>query len=119
MATTPITLSLTVPELPDNDIWFLNAAAWNNYWLNGVFSANIPIADTVTYGLVMTGNNLVYTDPANTPTKRVTLNLDGIDYAVLQAESFDELRIRFEALVVSYQNLRNGLKAANLINNAQ
>lgn len=30
----PITasISIVVPALPDNDIWFANSAAWSNYW---------------------------------------------------------------------------------------
>lgn len=116
---------ITVPALTDNAIWFANAAAWAAYWLQVGFTANIPVADVGDYGLVKKAVTALYTDPASTPTQRVTLQIDndgdGVveEYSFVLASSYDELRLQFDALNVAFKDMRTALKAAGIQTQAQ
>lgn len=120
-----VPLSLNVPALPDNDIWFANAAAWSAYWAQaGLFTANIPAATINDYGVVKQGNTLAYSTTPLADTQTVSLQLDPLGNGVFEtvymprAESFALLKERVEEMETNYKNLKAALEAAGIINNA-
>lgn len=118
-------VGIVVPQLTDNSTWFVNVAAWNAYWLATTFSANIPVADSGTYGLIKKAATAVYTDPGTIPTNRVTLQIDtdgdGVteNYEFVTAACFDSLKAQFDALNAAVKDMRTQLKATSVITNAQ
>lgn len=122
-STIPVTFSANVPALPDNNIWFANSAAWSNYWLDGVFSANLPVADTSDYGLVKQANTTAYAAVALTDTAYYTLQLDLLGTGVLTNVSVpslattDNLVAVVKTLATNYQLLITALLNAGIINN--
>jgi hypothetical protein len=121
MAYTPITASLTVPPLTDNTVWFANAAAWNAYWQNGAFQANIPIAGQGVYGVVQQATTQVFVLPNNIVSAYTILQVDltgnGILTAVPVAQQpvVDALVANLNALIADYGVLKLALKNAGLI----
>lgn len=107
----PITavVEIIVPDLPDADIWFANAAAWSNYWRNlGAEITINPVATTV-YVPVNFDNTL---PPAD-------FVVDDVHNVVPTIEQFNSLQQQVAALAASYQDLRQQLKDAGFITNAQ
>lgn len=107
----PITaiVTLNVPDLPDADVWFANAAAWKNYWRQQIANVTIEPAATTLYVPSAYDTSLV---PFYT-------NIDGVDYVLVTTAMFDSLMNRLDTLENSYQALRTQLKDAGLITNAQ
>lgn len=103
------TVSINVPALPENDIWFANAQAWNNYWRNITADVDVGAASTSLYAPVAYDTSLQY----------VQLTIDGIPVGFATNDMFTSLLAKLEALDASYQQLRTDLKAAGFIDNAQ
>lgn len=105
----PITasISINVPALPDNDVWFANAAAWSNYWtdISGDVTLD-PIAVTV------------YTETAySAPGGVYVLEVDGVEHSLATEEMFNSLKACYDTLNASYKALRLALYNAGLIDN--
>jgi len=101
------TISLSVPALPQNDVWFANSQAWTNYWAN--------IDGTVTITPAATS---VYTEVPFIATlyNAVQLNVDGTLYPPLVGvDMFNGLVNRVEALNTAFIKLRTDLYAGGLI----
>lgn len=118
--TTISVLSLNVPQLPDNDIAFLNADAWNNYWLQGEFTANINIATSGDYGLVKQASTTVYVDPGVIVDAAFTFNDTlGAPHLVVDQATYDSLKAQVAALVLAVKQMRTAMVTAGLITNGQ
>lgn len=116
----PITVSFNVSPLPDNAIWFENAAAWTSYWAGQNFSANIPQASTSSFGVVMTASTVSFTPVGLAAPNQVTFSLPNPDgsvsnYSLPSAASFDALYNAYLALVADYTATKTALKTAGLI----
>lgn len=107
----PITANvvLAVPPLPDNDFWFINADAWENYWNQIPASIEIDPADTTLYA----------PQAYNDALQPVAINIAGQDYIVVTQDMFTSLKTRLDTLNTNYETLRTELKNAGLITNAQ
>lgn len=103
------TIALNVPALPDNDIWFLNSAAWSNYWQNIDVEATLTPITNDPYVPVAYDTGLQYT----------VLNVDGVDYLLPTLAMFTSLLNAFNALDLSYKTLRDELKTAGLLTESQ
>lgn len=104
------TVSLNVPDLPENDIWFANAQAWNNYWRN--ITATIEI-DT------LASTNLYVPFAFNENIQDVEIYVDGVPFYFITKEKFDSLKNKVANLDTNYQQLRSALQDAGIIDNAQ
>jgi hypothetical protein len=102
-----ITVSLNVPDLPDSDFWFLNSAAWSNYWTGIIGSATINPIVTNTYVPVPFDNTQPVYD----------LQVDGVDKNMPSLALFNSLVQEVAALDASYQDLKAKLVAGGLITN--
>jgi len=103
------TIVLTVPDLPDADVWFANNAAWSNYWKD--VSAEVefdPIPTTIFLPPIVDETQPIY-----------DMVIDGVDYNVPSNALFQSLLTAFKTLLTSYENLRSELKDAGLITDAQ
>lgn len=107
---TTATVSISVPALPENDIWFANAQAWNNYWKN--LSATIEIQALATTTLYVPGT-------FNSSLPVYNLVIDGVECVVVSKAMFDSLRDMVINLESSYQLLRTELREAGIITDAQ
>lgn len=99
------TVSLNVTPLVDNEIAFVNAAAWNNYF--NALSGEVEIDAITTTG---------YTDSPydNTLTPHeLTVGADLYRFPTL--DQFNSLKAQVATLDDSYQTLRAKLYAAGLI----
>lgn len=103
-------LNLVVPALSDTEVWFLNAAAWSNYWQN--------IDMTATFDGVTTS---IYTSVPYVPAGHVapTLNIDGQDFVLCSKTMFDDLLTQVQTLDTAFQQMRSELKAGGMITEAQ
>ena len=103
------TVSITVAPLPENDIWFANAAAWTNYWSDMTADITIDAIATVTY----------VPDPYNATLAPHDVMIDSQQCIFPTWDQFVSLKEELQALNASYQLLRNELRNAGLITNAQ
>lgn len=103
------TITFHVTPLTDNQVWFANADAWNNYWENITATFEIDGADTTLY----------VESPYDTDLVPVVFNYGGIDYVITQAAQFDSLLAEVNTLNNNYKLMRNELKLAGLITNSQ
>lgn len=103
------TLQLQVPALPDNDYWFINAAAWSNYWQNIQMTAEFQPAANTKY----------IPSPFDPTTPVELLNIDGVEHYLPSLARFISLQTQLAALDNSFQDLRTSLKTAGYITNAQ
>ena len=103
----PVTINIVVPDLPDSDIAFANAAAWNNYWADVTGEAEIEPADTSASQYVPApfDNNLNYEN----------FNVDGVDHVVCSKVQLDSLKAQVAALDANYQALKHALVTAGII----
>lgn len=105
-----LTFSINVEPLPDNDVWFVNAAAWSNYWAGMTASADINAIDTSLYVPVAFDTNLNY----------FALNIDGLNTHYLATQAIVESLInRVDVLNAAFETMRTELRNAGLITNAQ
>lgn len=105
-----VSISLDVPPLPDDDVWFANAAAWTEYWRDIDLEATFNAIVNTLYA----EQNYDYTLPAP-----VIRGDDGADYALVTVAMLSSLINRVDTLNTSYKTLRNELKAAGLLTNSQ
>jgi|SRR5215813_10516359 len=98
-------LRLVVPALPDDDVWFLNAAAWSNYWQNINMAATFDAYPNQKYVPSAFDNTLSYE----------MIIIDDVHIAVPSQAQFDSLKAQVAALDDSYQRLRTDLKDAGFI----
>lgn len=118
--TTIQVLSLNVPPLADNAPAFLNAAAWNSYWLQGSFTANIAIADSGNYGLVKQASTIVYVDPGVMVDAAFTFNDTlGAPHQVVDQATYDSLKAQVAALILIVKQMRTAMVTAGIITNGQ
>lgn len=121
MPTTTIIASLDVSPLPDNAVWFANAAAWNSYWSTQSFSANIPIASAGTYGVVQSGVTVAYAVPAAIVAGYTIAQMDIAGNGILvqvpipQQAVIDSLIAQLNALIADYAATKLALKNAGII----
>ena len=99
------TISISVPPLSDNAPWFVNAAAWSNYW-SGI-SGDIELTPiTVT----------TYTDvPYNAALQPASITIDTTNFVLATQAQFTSLLAAYTALRNNYIALRGELYAAGLI----
>jgi hypothetical protein len=102
-------INLVVPDLPDADVWFANAAAWKNYWRNIGAEVEFDAAATTIYVPVAYNNALV-------PFFTV---VDGFNYVLVTTAMFESLMNRVNAMEASFQDLRTQMRDAGFITNAQ
>lgn len=105
-----VTISFDVPPLPDDDIWFANAAAWSEYWGSIDVVAEFDALVNALY--VPTDFDLTLLSP-------VIMGDDNVQYALCTKEQLLSLLIKVNTLDASYQTLRNELKVAGLLENSQ
>lgn len=115
MPTSGITITVTginVPPLSDNSVAFLNAEAWNNYWLNSNFTITVPLAQAETEPY----NPSVF-QPVEFITEQLDLNGSGnlVPYNIPLFDSYNFLVAAVIGLQANYVNLKNALIAANII----
>ena len=108
------TVNLNIAELPENDVWFANAAAWNNYWDN--VEAEVDFDPIVTTLYVPVAYNTGYHPIAN-----AIQNPDGSTTVQIfpTMDMFTSLRAQITALDSAVQTMRTELKNAGLITEAQ
>lgn len=124
MSQATITGTLSVPPLTDNQVAFINAAAWNAYWNLSDFSFNIDIATGTNYGVVKSAMTTTYAAPAIPTNQTITLNFDInsdgnlTPVTLVLGSTLDALLVSFTTLQNSYNDLRNQMAAAGLITTA-
>ena len=107
MSALTATISFNVTPLPDDDVWFLNAAAWSNYWGSIQGTVTINPAVTISYAPQTFDNTL----PAH------NLIIDGIERIMPSLAMFSSLVNQVAALDGNFQDLKNALANAGLITN--
>lgn len=103
------TLTLNVPELPENDIWFANANAWYNYFRSVSAEASVDATTVQLYSPV------AYNDAL----EGSAFYIDDTLYNVPTTEQFNSLKAQLAALDSSYKQLRTELRDAGYIDKAQ
>ena len=102
-------INITVAPLPEDDVWFANSQAWTNYWrdVNGTVSLD-PATTTV------------YTSYAyNSALPVCDILVDDIPYKLVTKDMFDSLMARVDHLNTTFELMRNQLKLAGFITEAQ
>jgi len=102
-------ISVNVPELPDNEIWFANAASWNNYWQDITADVEFEPAATTIYA----------PSPYNNALTSYVLNVDGVDYVLATKAQLDSLVAQVATLDAAFQLIRTEMRNAGYISNAQ
>lgn len=105
-----VNISLDVPDLPDDDVWFANAAAWTEYWRD--------ISVEATFDAV--ANSLYAETNYDTSLMGVTITDDtGAQHSLATVAIITSLLARLDTLNTSYKTLRDELKVAGLLENSQ
>lgn len=103
-------INVNVTPLPDNDIWFLNAAAWNTYWSNVTADVDIDALATTLYVPV----------PYNTAIQPYAMaNDQDVVTKLTTLDQFNSLKAQLQALDNAFQTMRTELRNGGLITNAQ
>lgn len=110
-----VNVTFDLPELPDNDVWWANSAAWQAYWNESSLVVSIDPATTTDYGVIKVANTLPYTSLATTNNDASVLVVDGVNYMVPTLESYQQLKAAFNALNLNYQNLKSALITAGTV----
>ena len=106
-----VTAVINVAPLPENDIWFANAQAWNNYWKNVTATFEVQPETTTKYA---GGSESVYDNNLHP----LALQVDGVAYSFITVEMFQSFLDAYAALNASYKELRQALEDAGLISEA-
>ncbi len=101
-------ISITVPALPDNDVWFANSAAWSNYWTDIIADVEFDAIATIIYGASP------FVDAGD-----YVLNVDGVEFRLVQKATLTSLLNRLNALNIAFETMRTELRNGGLITNAQ
>jgi len=104
-----VTFVLNVDPLPDLDYWFINAAAWSNYWADQGGTATINAIPTTIYVPVPTDTTLTVED----------FQVNGVDIYIPSMDLFVSLYNQLQAVDQNLQDLRTQLRDGGLITNAQ
>lgn len=102
-------INLDVPALPENDVWFANAAAWSNYWANIDVSVTFDGADTTAYAESAFDSSLKYI--------AIPDSNGGLIELPTRAQ-FDSLLLAYQTLNTSIKAMRAALADAGIITNA-
>lgn len=102
-------LQLSVPPLPDTEVWFINAAAWTIYWQNIIMQATFNPAPVALY----------VPSPFDNTAPVQDLNIDGVDIFVPSLAQFNSLKAQVAALDAAFQDMRTQMKDAGYISNSQ
>ncbi len=102
-------IAVNVPDLPDNQIWFSNAASWNNYWSDITANVEFDGATTTVYTPV----------PYNNALTPYALNVDGVETVVPTLAMFTSLKTELQTLNAAFQLMRTEMRNAGYITNAQ
>lgn len=100
--------NLAVPALPDNQVWWANAAAWSNYW------KDINVA--VTFDPATT--NIYVQTNYDVSIPFVVMNVDGIDQSLPSYAQHQSLVAAFVSLQTDYVLLKTAMKNAGFISQA-
>jgi hypothetical protein len=102
-----INIGLSLPDLPDNDVWFANNAAWINYWkqISFVGDASIPSIDVPDFNYYVYDAGFV-----GTP-----VTISAVNYVFCGFAAAQELQAQLTALETSYREMRAAMKVAGLI----
>lgn len=100
--------NLAVPALPDNQVWWANAAAWSNYWKDINVSVTFDPAVTNIYIQTAYDVNLAF----------VQFNISGVDQTVPSYAQHQSLVAAFVSLQTDYVALKTAMKAAGFISQA-
>ena len=104
------TVTLQVQDLPDNEMWFVNAQAWHNYWSNLSGTVELEAATTTIYTPVQF--------VANSYTA-IRMNVDGNVITLPPIEMVQALAATVFALNESYKIFRTELRNAGFITASQ
>ena len=105
---------INIVPLTDNQVWFANAAAWNNYWNNVEAEVEFDAVTTTLYVPSAYNTGLQ-------PIANVIQAEDGSDVVQIMPTKamFDSLRTQVTALDTAFQAMRTELKNGGLITEAQ
>jgi|ERR1700743_2600737 len=98
-------INLAVPPLPDNQVWFANAAAWSNYWKDINVTATFVPADTVIYNVTNYDGTLNF----------LQFNIGGVMQSLPAYSQHQSLVAAFLALQTDYIALKQSLKDSGFI----
>ena len=101
-------ISLVVPALQDNSVWFANAAAWSNCWNDLQVEATFDAAVTTVYN----------PSPYDSTLPFYTILYGDVLYEFPSKEQHNSLVAAFVALEADYVALKAVLKNAGFITNA-
>lgn len=104
-----LAIRLNATDLPDNGIWFANSAAFTNYLNSLEGEGNLEPAANLKYVPSNYDDTLV----------AATVTIDEEDFVLVTKAMFDSLKAKLDTLDISYKNLRDALKAAGVITEAQ
>lgn len=113
-----VNITIALPALPDNDIWWANNAAWQEYWNGSSLTINIDAATTGAAGVVFKANTIAFVAPSVSNADYYTQSVDGIEYTWPFRSNYDQLKAAFSALLVDHVALKNALATAGIITNA-
>ena len=102
-----INIGQSLPDLPDNDVWFANNAAWKNYWKEIAFNGNASFASIVVpdYNYYVYDGNFIAT----------AVVVGANTYQLCSFAAAQELQTQLLTLETSYRNMRAAMKVAGLI----
>lgn len=98
-------INLSVPALPDNQVWFANSAAWSNYWKD----INVNVVFNPAASVIYPNTNF------NAALPFVAMNIDGVIQNLPSYDQFNSLLTAFIALQTDYVALKTVLKNAGFI----
>lgn len=101
-------INLSVPPLPDNQVWFANAAGWSNYWKDIQIEATFDPADTTNY----------VPSPYNVALNFVRMSIDGVDQDMPAYNQHQSLVAQVAALDADYRLFKAAMKTAGFITNS-
>lgn len=113
-----VNITINLPALPDNDIWWANNAAWQAYWNNSHLTVGIASATTGAAGVVKKANTVAFVAPSVANADYYNQSVDGVNYAWPLQINYDQLKTAFSALLADHVALKNALSAAGIITNA-
>lgn len=100
---------LIVPDLPDASVWFANAAAWKDYWRNITAQVEFESAENDAYVPLAVDTSIEY----------VALDIMGVNYSLVPSLLFESLVAKVNAMDAAFQNMREAMKDAGFIEEAQ
>lgn len=112
-----VNVTINLPALPDNDIWWANSAAWQAYWNSATLTISIDPATTAAYGVVKMAATVAFVPLAIANQDFVNLIIDDVPNLVPTQANFNELKTAVANLNTSIAALRTAMSNAGQINN--